>query len=116
MTAHSLCRICGQLAALHSIEMVDGVAHTVSHSPAGRRVLCSLEAGSHERMLGELDQMRTIIRSLRNRAGRAYRQDRTGWGDALSNYAAVVEQKKIQLIRRDLRWHARYPVRRKKSQ
>jgi hypothetical protein len=110
----SICRICGQPLAVHTLEFVDGTAHAVGRDSAGRRVLCSLELASHYHLLGEIEQAKSTIRSLKNRAGRAYRQGHDVRGDTLWDYIAVVERRLSGLLRSESWWHERYPLRKAK--
>lgn len=71
MSTTDTCAVCGHMLALHRVELWDGVAHTVG--PDGRR--CSREATERERFVGQVDMLRTIIRSLRWHAGRLRTND-----------------------------------------
>lgn len=99
MSATDTCAVCGHMLALHRVELWGGVAHTVG--PSGRR--CS--RGEVERMhfVGQIDILRTVIRSLRWRAGRLRttiaRWDEEDlmcysdhWQQRLDRYLAILEE------------------------
>lgn len=61
-----ICLVCGQPLAAHRLTLWGGVAHTVA--PNGR--LCSRDEGERQEYIGRIRILKTIIRSLRWRAGR----------------------------------------------
>lgn len=100
------CRICGFPAAQHTVELADGVAHTVVRGVDGKTLsCCSTEAASRDYLRGEISRLRTIVRSLRNRAGRAWRKEQDERARALEVYAVFIERERDWLIDAEARWY-----------
>lgn len=62
-----MCRVCNRPIIEHRLVQYNGVAHT--QSPAGN-YMCSRVDGERLTFVGEINTLRTIVRSLRWRAGR----------------------------------------------
>lgn len=61
-----LCRVCNRPITEHRLVQYNGVAHT--QSPVGDHT-CSRVDGERLTFVGKIDTLRTIVRSLRWRAG-----------------------------------------------
>ena len=88
----SVCRICGQPASAHSVELQHSVAHTVIRDPSGNVVReCSTAWGDHEYLTGKQQALHTVARSLRQRAGRLDVKGYQPWyPDDLRTYAEKI--------------------------
>lgn len=103
----STCRVCGFPIDQHTVELRGGVAHAVYSADDGTLIVrCSLEYAERERLSGEIDRLRTIVRSLRNRAGRAYTKQQWSKGVTLGEYADFVAAERDRLIEIEARWYA----------
>lgn len=71
-----ICLVCGQPLEVHQVQLWGGVAHTIA--PDGH--WCSRDEGERLMYVGEINILRTVIRSLRWRAGRL-RRDNARWDD-----------------------------------
>lgn len=74
--SNAICLVCGQPLAAHRLQLYGGVAHTVA--PDGSS--CSRNDSERQGFVGEINILRTIIRSLRWRAGRL-RTSNARWDD-----------------------------------
>lgn len=94
-----MCRVCNQPVIEHRLIQYNGVAHT--QSPAGNYT-CSRADGERLTFVGEINTLRTIVRSLRWRAGRMQRgQEWTPdelwtysehWEKRLKKYLKIVKE------------------------
>jgi hypothetical protein len=94
-----ICAVCGFPIEQHAVELRCGVAHTVVRGVDGRLLhSCSQSAGDREYTRGELARMQTIVRSLRYRAGRAWKRDQYQYSIALDDYSNKVEADRKKLL------------------
>lgn len=70
------CSVCGHTLSTHRLQLWYGVAHTVALDGSS----CSRNDGERMGFVGEINTLRTIIRSLRWRAGRL-RTRSAEWGE-----------------------------------
>jgi hypothetical protein len=92
------CRVCGLLLALHSVKLIDGVAHTIVFDGSHRHS-CSAVAGERQFQLGRLDALLTVIRALRWQAGRMRNSGRTWSHEQIAAYADRLQRDRERLIR-----------------
>lgn len=101
------CRICSLPLAQHWVALVDGAAHTVVRGTNGETIAyCSLEYASRERLQGEIDRLGMIVRSLKNRAGRAWRREEDERAGALEQYAGLIAGQRDRLIAGEEEWYS----------
>jgi hypothetical protein len=83
-----ICRICGQPLERHQLMLWQGVAHTVVRDEQGRVAHhCSRHAGEGDYFNGQVQILQSIVRSLRNRAGRLRTLGRSWSPDDLDEYS-----------------------------
>lgn len=81
------CRMCSEPESAHRIIFWDGVAHTVSQNANGRIVHCSQYYADRDHFYGQIQALTTIVRSLRNRAGRLRNTGEQWQPDDLVSYS-----------------------------
>jgi len=101
-----ICVVCGFPAEQHAVELRCGIAHTVVRGVDGKLLhRCSEVAADREYTRGELARMQTIIRSLRNRAGRARKRGNSMPTVALADYASKVEADRNRILAYFEQWY-----------
>lgn len=85
----NLCKVCKQPLDAHALIMYDGVAHTIVYLGNEKR-LCSVADADRRYLTGEIMRLKSIIRSLRNRAGRLRRREAYDTADAFDLYSDKV--------------------------
>jgi hypothetical protein len=87
-----ICKVCGFPLSEHSLDLYWGAAHATVRGADGRILhRCSQAAGDYNYTLGQLQELTTMVRSLRIRAGRLRNQgtaydpaDMVEWSDKLA--------------------------------
>jgi len=102
-----ICIVCGFPAEQHVVELRCGIAHTVVRGVGGKLLhRCSEAAAAREYTRGELARMQTIVRSLRYRAGRAWKRDQLQYSTALDDYSNKVEADRNRLLAYFKQWYS----------
>jgi ATP-dependent exoDNAse (exonuclease V) beta subunit len=65
----TICKVCGRPPDEHFVRLRYGIAHTCVNT-TDRPRFCSAEESERQHMLGRIEALLTVIRSLRNRVGR----------------------------------------------
>jgi hypothetical protein len=92
----AICRVCKQPLEAHALVMDRGVAHTVVYLD-DRRLVCSEVYSDRQYLIGEIAQLTTVVRSLRNRAGRARNRGEHAAAQALNTYGDKLAREREQL-------------------
>jgi hypothetical protein len=100
-----ICRVCGKNLDQHFLDFYDSTAHAGSYDDAGRPRHCSVLYAERRGFVDDCNRLQTIIRSLRYRSGRLWRQGVWDHANLLSEYARLLEKDRERVLGLLKRWY-----------
>jgi hypothetical protein len=99
------CKVCGQPLDSHFVVLRQGLAHTAVKQDTYTRY-CSDEEAERQHLLGRIEALLTIVRSLRQRAGRLRNRGRVWTPEDIEVYIDKLIGDRERLIGYEQRYYA----------
>lgn len=102
--SETICKVCGCALDDHFVVLRSGTAHTGVNID-NRPRFCSEEEAERQHLMGRIGALQTIIRSLRNRAGRLHNRGQFWTPEHLGIYADNLAKDRERLIGFEQRYY-----------